>query len=129
MGYYCEVAVYSFQLDKELHIIWAGSVKITTEGGICVLLLYVTFDCADSACVLRTLSECCHFNFSNTQFVIPTSGLKTIPWILFSGSSLCSFLVPEIAAGVFSGIFCKYDETQKYNFRIWDTAQDVTLST
>jgi len=40
-----------------------------------------------------------------TQFVIPTSELKTIPWVLFLGSFMRSFLVPELRREFFWGFF------------------------
>ncbi len=52
-------------------------------------------------------------------------------WVLFSWSFLRSFSPrsKKLRREFFWDlVFCKYDESQKYNFRIRDTAQDVTLS-
>ena len=85
------------------------------------LNMYITFDCAGIVAFWKhwwktdvkthwTVSLCCscsHFNFSNTHIVIPTSGLKVIPWVLFSRSFLRRSLVQKLWCEVIFGFgFC-----------------------
>ncbi len=92
-----------------------GASKSTTQGGIFDLNMYVTFDCAGIAAFwkhrwkahVEQYQHCCsHFNFSNTHIVTPTSGLKVIPWVLFSRSFLRRSLLQKLWCEVVFGFCC-----------------------
>ncbi len=60
-----------------------------------------------------------HFNFSHTYILIPTSGLKVIPWVLFLRSFICISLVPKLWRKVMLVFVTKLKMLHKVQLENW----------